>query len=176
MPGEETSGRDSGTVRRPATTTEAQGIESLLTRLASSPAIQSLIAEKLAAEGTPIAVKRSLLAVIEHSGLQQLPESWIAALVSLLGNGTSDLREETIRVVHNATSSHSRIEPLGAALQRIAADESLSDETRLAALGAIPGGPGELGPGQFAYVIRFLDEHAAPANHSAAIDALAARS
>ena len=111
--------------------------------------------------------------VIEHSGLQQLPERWIAVLVQLLGNGPSGLREETIRVVHNATTSHSRIEPLGAALQRIAADKSLFDKTRLAALGAIPGGPGELGPGQFAYVIRFLDEHVAPANHSAAIDAVA---
>jgi putative membrane-bound dehydrogenase-like protein len=152
---------------------ETQELESLLSRLATSQAIQSLVADDLASGTTPIVTKRLLLGVIDHSGLQQLPERWIATLAALLDSGPPDLRLEAIRVVRETTSSRSPIEPLGAALSRIAADESLSDGTRLAALGAIPGGTGELGNELFAYTLRFLDDHASSTEHNAAIEALA---
>ena len=152
---------------------EMQELESLLSRLAASQAIQSLVADDLASGTTPPVTRRLLLGVIDHSGLQQLPERWIAALAALLNSGPPELRLEAIRVVRETTSSRGPIEPLGAALNRIAADESLSDGTRLAALGAIPGGAGELGNELFAYALRFLDNHAPPTEHNAAIEALA---
>jgi putative heme-binding domain-containing protein len=162
-----------GAPRPVPATAETNELPTLLAHLASSPAIQSLIADELAAETTAVAMKRLLLGVIERSGLQQLPERWIAVLGSLLSSGPSELRLDTIRVIQHATSSHSPIETLGTALKRIATDESQSDETRLAALGAIPGGPGELGNELFAYTARFLDDRAPLATHSAAINALA---
>jgi putative heme-binding domain-containing protein len=148
-------------------------LQSLLTRLSPSPAIQSLVADELDAIKTPAATKTLLLGVVDRSGLQQLPERWVASLAALLAGGSAQLMEQAVQVVRHAATSRGRIEPLASALAKIAANGSLPDATRLAALAAIPGASSELTPELFDYARRFLTRDAPAAESGAALDAIA---
>lgn len=147
-------------------------LQGLLVRLIGSKAIQSLVADRLAASETPIATKNLLLGVIERSGLQQLPERWIAVLVKLLESGSPELLTRTIEVVRHAATSRGRIEPLAAALRTVAADKPLSAAVRIAALAAIPGAASALEPDQFTFARELLSRDAAAADRGAALDAI----
>ncbi len=88
---------------------EMSNLESLLPRLASSPAIQSLIADDLASGTTSLVTKRLLLGVIDHSGLQQLPERWIATLAALLNSAPPGLRgSNSSRAQHHVVARPDR--------------------------------------------------------------------
>jgi putative membrane-bound dehydrogenase-like protein len=160
-----------GAATRPAAAREE--LQSLLTRLSSSPAIQSLVADELDAAKTPAEIKTLMLGVVDRSGLQQLPERWVASLAALLDGGSAELTEQTVLVVRHAATSRGRIEPLAAALGKIAANKSLPDATRLAALAAIPGASSEITAEQFDYARRFLEREAPAAERGAALDAIA---
>ncbi|HKD36109.1 MAG TPA: hypothetical protein VKB78_04890, partial [Pirellulales bacterium] len=109
----------------------------------------------------------------EHSGLQQLPEEWVAALVGLLQRGSPESLPRVIEAVRHAASSRGRIEPLAAALLKIAANKSLSAAIRLAALAAIPGARNDLSPKLFDYAQSFLTRESPTAERGAALDAIA---
>ena len=59
-------------------------LQSLLTAFHPSPAIQSLVADEWPAKKRRRQPRPLLLGVIDRSGLQQLPERWVASLVELL--------------------------------------------------------------------------------------------
>ncbi|HEY2147952.1 MAG TPA: hypothetical protein VGH32_08445, partial [Pirellulales bacterium] len=148
-------------------------LQSLLARLSGSPAIQSLVGEALSGKKTSAATTNLLLGVVEQSGLQQLPEEWVRALVELLERGSPDLVPRVIDTVRRAASSRGRIEPLAAALAKLAGNKSLPDPIRLAALAAIPGASNQISPGLFDYARRFLARESSSGERGAALDAIA---
>ncbi len=152
---------------------DREELQSLLTMLASAPAIQSLVADELAAAKTPATTKLLLLGVIDRSGLRQLPDRWSAELTRLLDSGSPELISATVQVVRHSTLPRASSEPLGAALQKIASDKSLPDATRLSALAAMPAPASSLNSDLFGYAVRFLKRDAPPAERGASVDAIA---
>jgi putative heme-binding domain-containing protein len=147
-------------------------LQSLLARLSGSPAIQSLVGKMLSPRKTSATTTNLLLGVVEKRGLQQLPEEWVRALVELLERGTPESLPRVIETVRRAASSRGRIEPLAAALVKLAGNKSLPDATRLAALAAIPGASNQISPELFDYARRFLGRESPAAERTAALDAI----
>ncbi len=147
-------------------------LQALMVQLVASPAIQALVAERLTTQQTPGATQKLLLGVIERSGVQQLPEEWIAALVKLLNARSPELLARIIETVRHAATSRGRIEPLAAALRTIAGDQTLPDSTRLAAFAAIPGTSGDISEPQFTFVRRFLARDASSQDRGAALEVI----
>jgi putative membrane-bound dehydrogenase-like protein len=164
-------GELAGSESRPAAAREE--LQSLLARLASAPAVQSLVADELTSAKTSAATKTLLLGVIDRSGLRQLPDRWAAELTRLLESGSPELISAILQAVRHASIPQGRSEPLGAALQKIAADKSLPDATRLSALAAIPAPASSLNSDLFDYASRFLKRDAPLAERGAAVDAIA---
>jgi putative membrane-bound dehydrogenase-like protein len=173
--GEKLAGYFRGELDRMASKPAAahEELKLLLARLSGSSAIQSLVGERLTDKDAPAATNNLLLGVVERSGLQQLPEAWVAALVGLLEHGSPESLPRTIDTVRHAVSSRGRLEPLAGALLKLASNKSLANSIRLAALAAIPGASNEISPELIEFARRFLGREPPATERSAALDAIA---
>ncbi len=151
---------------------EREVLQTVLSSLTAAAAIQALIADELSAADTPPAIKELLLGVVERSRLRELPPQWTAALATLLSSPSPELIRQTVQTIRHAPPASRRDETLVQPLLAVAANGSLPDATRLAALAAAPAEV-ELSGRLFDYAAGFVGRDKPAIERAAAVDALA---
>jgi putative membrane-bound dehydrogenase-like protein len=144
----------------------------LLAEFASNAEIQTLLASGLANEGAARSDDKTvILQAMSRSGLAALPDGWVAPLAAVL-RSDSTLAPLAVSVVRAVPSAAARTAELHAALLAAAADERLSTAQRLEALGAAPGGIGQVDPRVFDFMRANLTPDAQVSVRLSAADAL----
>ncbi len=140
-------------------------------RLATSPAIQSLLAQRLVAADASPRERQTVLRAMAAAGLKQPPDNWIAALAAQ-SKADGDAVPQVVATVRALSIAKDKAGRLPAALLRISVDKRHSEETRLAALAAVPGGLATVSPEAFAFLLEQLDPERAVAMRASAVEAL----
>ena len=136
---------------------ERSELEAQLARLATSPAIQNLLAGRLSDAAASAEERQSVLRAMAASGLKEPPSEWISGLADQLAKGDDALSTQAIAAVRALPIAKEKAEELPAALIKIASDANYSVETRAAALAAVPGGLPEVSPEVFAFLLEQLN-------------------
>jgi putative membrane-bound dehydrogenase-like protein len=122
---------------------ERAELERQLGRFAQSTAVQELLTARLSDQSAPVAARRSSLQAMAWSGLneKQVPAGWVTALVSVLDGSASHLElvADAVATARSLPIAPGTAGKLPARLVQIATGAG-SDELRLNALAAIPGG------------------------------------
>jgi putative membrane-bound dehydrogenase-like protein len=143
-------------------------LASQVARFARNAAIQRLLAEQ--AKRGPNA--KVALRAMAQSGLKEMPEVWIAALVGILGDTDSAICHEAIAVIRSIPPPKSQVERVADALRKVGENAAFDDGLRLTALAAVPGGLASLTPAQFEFLRKNLDREQPLAVRSPAAEVL----
>ncbi len=143
-------------------------LASQVARFAKSAAIQRLLGEQ--AKRAPNA--QVALRAMAQSGLKEMPDIWIGALVDVLRSRDSAMIRDAIAVIRSIPSPKGQVERIAEALGKIGENEALDAGLRLTALAAIPGGLASLSPSQFDFLRTHLDREQPVAVRSPAAEVL----
>jgi putative membrane-bound dehydrogenase-like protein len=151
---------------------ERANLAQLLADFASSADVQTLLASRLAAEGTPRSAERNVvLQAMSRSGLKTLPDGWVAPLAAVLRTDSA-LAPLAVSVVRAIPGAPARAGELRGAILAAASDERLSAAARLEALGAVPGGLGKVERPVFDFMRANLEPEVQVSVRLSAADAL----
>ncbi|HTI51582.1 MAG TPA: PVC-type heme-binding CxxCH protein [Planctomycetaceae bacterium] len=157
---------------RNLTDDESAILARLLAGFASDVDIQALLASRLLTVGAlHTAEKKVILHAMSQSGLKMLPAEWVTPLATVLRSDDA-LAPLAVAVVRAIPCPPERAADLHAALLAAAANERLSTAVRLEALGAAPGGIGQVDPIVFDFVRANLTPDAQVSVRLSAADAL----
>jgi putative heme-binding domain-containing protein len=120
-------------------------------------AIQPVVAEALAAPGTPPATRSLLLSVVARSPLNPLPATWVDAVGQALTHADPALRREAVAVVNTRNLSQ-----FDRDLVELSRQPSLPADLRIAALECLAGRRKPLDPDGFALLSDHLSETTEP--------------
>ncbi len=148
-------------------------LERQLARFAAAPAIQSLLAERVADPSAGVAVKLSSLKAMAQSGLKDVPPSWIEGLAKVLAGENDELMAQAIAAARALPLTPANAGALTPRLLAIAGRAQGPAGSRLAALAAVPGGMSHVEPALFAFLLGQLDREQPVANRTTAADVLA---
>ena len=135
----------------------------------SDKEIQQLVAKRLSASATSSASKRLLLEAVERSDLKPMPEVWIEAVAGNLVGNAPDVLYQAVTTAA-AIDAERLIEPL----RRLATDDRLPDDLRIAALAAVGRRGGPLQPEMFKLLSQQIEHNVPPMQRLAAARALGA--
>lgn len=148
----------------------AQNLKSILLAYAGSEEAQNEIVHWLTEDDIDIPRKLFLLGVVENAALGKLPDTWSAALGTLIEKGPEELRWPAVGLVQSRGLAEHDV-----ALALQAADTSLPLPYRLHVLGAIASRMTELDAASAALILGVLKDHDGdPAQRQAAGRILAA--
>ena len=122
---------------------ERKDLEQRLASLATSTAIQELLAELVQGRGS----KDSRLAALRsmtHAPLREMPAAWTTALARLLSEKQTDAVRGAVSAAAALPFPEKGADDLESALLRIGRDVRHQKSLRLQALAAVPKGPGSL--------------------------------
>lgn len=141
-----------------------------IARQAPTTAIQELLVQQLgeSTERRVLALRAMALA-----GLKQPPPAWVEALPAALMADNIEVIGSAVAAARSLPLAKQRPEKLVAALLQVASKSDLPTTTRLTALAAVPGGPGDLSDPLFAFVSTNLHAERAVADRSLAADVVA---
>jgi putative membrane-bound dehydrogenase-like protein len=148
-------------------------LERQLARFAAAPAIQSLLAERIADASAPVRVKLSSLKAMTQSGLKDVPGSWIEGLAKVLGGGDGELTTQAVAAARALPLTQEKGAELTPRLLAIAGRDQSPAGFRLAALAAAPGGLSHVEPSIFSFLLGQLDREQPAAVRTTAADVLA---
>jgi len=151
---------------------ERADLEMQLDRLASAPEIQELLADRLRDAAASPDERASALAAMARSGLKEIPVGWIAGLAEVLGGDEPALVAPAIVAVRALPIAPEHAGKLKEGLRQIAANAGTSDELRVAALAAMPGGLTEILPNALAFLLAQLDAERPMSTRAAAVEVL----
>ena len=127
-------------------------LEQQLGRLARSPAIQAMLAARVADAKAPIDQRRLALGAMAASGLKDLPQGWGDALATALSGDDPELLADAVAAARRLAPPKEKAGPWDDRLRALGARSATSEGVRVEALAAVPGGPGELTPEVFAFL------------------------
>ena len=148
-------------------------LERQLARFAAAPAIQSLLAGRIADASAAAPVKLSSLKAMAQSGLKDVPSSWIEGLANVLAGGDSELTTQAVATARALPLTREKAGALTPRLLAIAGRAQAPASFRLAALAAVPGGLGQVEPAVFTFLLNQLDREQPAAARTTAADVLA---
>jgi putative membrane-bound dehydrogenase-like protein len=158
-------------------TAERAELEKQLGRLAQAAPIQELLANRLSNVSAPPAARQSSLQAMAWSGLneKQVPPAWISGLAVVLDqkSATAEFISLAVAAARALPLAQSNAGRLGPALLRIGADAKQTDELRLNALAAVPGGLSNPDQNLFAFLLGKLPRTETVAARTTAADVLA---
>ena len=125
--------------RRDLSPNELVKFRSLLGQFAKDESIEKLLAE-IVREAPYKSARISALAAMEASGVKNPPAAWVSAVTQILAGIDDELIAQALGTAQLWTSAKERSVSLVEALLRISTDAARSDELRLEALAAVPGG------------------------------------
>ncbi len=152
---------------------EREELERQLAVFERDPAIQRLVAEKLADTALPRATRLVMLRSMAGSGLKPVPPSWLAALPARLLEPDAELVRTTLATVRELPLNQTHVAELTAALWHVGRDGSRPADLRVEALAALPAGASDLDAPTFALLTQQLDPGLPAAQRSAAASVLA---
>jgi putative membrane-bound dehydrogenase-like protein len=156
---------------------ERSELEKQLGRLAQAGPIQELLATRLQDASAARTARQSSLQAMAWSGLneKQVPSSWVKGLASALDRSSknADLIPLAVAAARALPLTRSGAGELTPALLLIAADASNSDDLRLSALAAVPGGLSMPDAGLFGFLLGKLSGTETVAKRTTAADVLA---
>lgn len=153
------------------TAAEQDELAAQLARFARATAAQQLLADLLQDPTASREARRIILRAMAQASLREAPERWTAALTDVLA-GAGELTPDALAAVRAQRYPKQRPDKLVAALLRLAQDAPAPAAVRLAALAAVPGGPGKLEPATFAFVRAQLAPDQSVGVRTAAADVL----
>jgi len=133
-------------------TGEMQQVESLLVTFMGNRQLQELIARELSRSATSTDKKIFLLKVIGSSAIQELPQSWVSVLGTLLNDGDNDLQTAVLDLIGSRN-----IPVMAGALNAIINNPVNAAEFRLKALSARLVSHPALSKSEFKEVLELLD-------------------
>jgi putative membrane-bound dehydrogenase-like protein len=152
-------------------------LEKHLGKLAQAAPIQELLANRLNDASAPRAARQSSLQAVAWSGLneKQVPSRWISGLAAALDGTPANaaLVPLAIAAARALPLPKTRAAELSPPLLKIASDAKNSDELRLSALAAVPGGLTKPDETLFDYLLGKLPRTETVANRTTAADVLA---
>jgi len=155
------------------TAVEQAELERQLAKFAVAPAIQSLLAERLADVSAPPRVKLSSLKAMAQSGLKDVPLAWVEGLAKVLVGDDSELTTQAIATARALPLTRENAGVLTPRLLAIAGRAQAPAGFRLTALAAVPGGLSQVEPGVFSFLLGQLDREQPAVARAAAADVLA---
>lgn len=144
-------------------------LQRALAQLARNAAIQELLASIANDSSVAKSVRIDALKAMAQSGLKESPESWVNALVAILGSGDPDLVTQSVSTVRAVSINKQHTAQVSEALEKIACKQDLPPMTRLEA--AAQGG--KLNDGLFQFVCSHVLPDQPVADRTAAANALA---
>jgi putative heme-binding domain-containing protein len=141
-----------------------------LARFARTPAVQELLADQVT--NTAQDNRRIALQAMARAGLKQTPAAWSKALTSALSKDKPELLEEILTTARALQFGKESPKELIEGLHRIGESTETSAANRLAALAAIPNGPGAVEEPQFQFLYSQLRPENAPGIRGLAADVL----
>ena len=156
---------------------ERSELEKQLGKLAQAAPIQELLASRLQDSSAPSSARASSLQAMAWSGLneKQVPLSWVKGLAAIFDESrrNAELVPLAVAAARALPLSRSASSELTSGLLLIAADTDKSDDLRLSALAAVPGGLSEPGTGVFSFLLARLKGTETVARRTTAADVLA---
>jgi hypothetical protein len=107
-----------------------------------------------------------------ESGLKKIPDSWVAALTSILSGNDQEPIAEAVTAVRALANPKEPAKVLAEPLLKVAKNEKTSVNVRLTALAAMPGGLTEADPPLFAFLRAQLDPELPAATRSLSAEVL----
>jgi putative heme-binding domain-containing protein len=167
---------------------DAAELEGLLARFATSAAVQDLVGHAIGDANLSLAARCAGLRAMGRSALKEAPAIWIAALTSVLGSDDPALVETAVsaaralpapktntstKVILEGSAQKPADPDLVHALLKAAARKDLSENARLTALTAVPGGLADVPEPQFVFLRGNLRPELDVLQRSMAADVLA---
>jgi putative membrane-bound dehydrogenase-like protein len=128
-----------------------------MARFASAAPVQLMLAERLQDSAETPATRRLALRAMAESGLKKIPDSWVAALTSILSDNDQEQIAEAVTAIRALANPKEPAKVLAEPLLKIAKNEKSPVNVRLTALAAMPGGLTEADPPLFAFLRAQLD-------------------
>jgi putative membrane-bound dehydrogenase-like protein len=153
--------------RTPAETDELVG---QLARFARTPAVQELLAEQLSSGS--LDNRRAALQAMARAGLKQTPAMWSNALTRALSSDKPQLLEQILATARALSFGKEGPKDLVEVLQRIGKSKETAPAYRLAALAAIPNGPGAVDESLFQFLSAQLRPDGAAGTRGLSADVL----
>ncbi len=141
-------------------------------RFASAAPVQDMLAERLHDQAEAPATRWLVLRAMAESGLKKIPDSWLAALTSILAGDDQEQITEAVAAARALAGSKEPSKALAEPLLRVAKNEKLPVNVRLTALAAVPGGLTQVDPPLFAFLRSQLDSELPAATRSLSAEVL----
>src|SRR5205807_565758 len=135
-----------------ASPAEAEELVRQLAQLAKSPAIQALLADRLADSAAPPEARRLVLRAMSRAGLKEAPATWLTSLTGTLASKEADVLAEAVTTVRNVRLPKQVPPSLAAGLLKLGTDPQVAATTRVGALAAVPGGLIKVDAGLFDFL------------------------
>ncbi len=130
--------------------------------------VQAYLGQALADAATPAPTQTLLWDVVHQSGVEPLPESWLAAAAKTLTEGTGAARSQVLSLLQGKSAA-----TLDSAVARLADDAQLAPDTRVLALAVVAPRLPSLAADRFELLVATLSGTATPFLALTAADALA---
>jgi putative membrane-bound dehydrogenase-like protein len=156
-----------------STPAERDELVQQLAQLAKSPAIQQLLAERLADRDAAPEARKLVARAMGRAGLKDTPAIWLTALTQSLAAKNADLLAEAIATARAIRLPKQVPAPFLAALVQIGNDTQKASALRASALAALPGGLKQVEPALFDFLRARLKETEPPLNRLLAAETLA---
>jgi putative membrane-bound dehydrogenase-like protein len=133
-------------------------LQRLLARFARDGAIQELLAETVCDdEDSPKAARLTALRAMAQSGLKETPSAWADELAHALEDDDADVVRQAVATARSLPAPKQEAEDLADALLEVGRNEQATDDVRLDALAAVPGGLAEVDVALFDFLRANLD-------------------
>lgn len=150
-----------------------QELQGLLAQFSKTPALQQAIGDGLNAEQSSRAVRETLLRAVGRSGQKApVPPAWLTGISRALRSPDTELVRVAIATAKALPLPKQGASDVHSALRDAAERADLDPADRLAALAALPGGVGAIGPPLFTLVSGQLASDRPAAVRTAAADLL----
>src|SRR5262249_55803806 len=143
-----------------------------LSRFAKTPAIQELLGGALTATSVSRENRQVVLRAMAQSGLKEAPAIWLTALTRFLAAGERAELPDALATVRSLPAPKKPPKELIDALRQIGTNTDIATETRLAALAAMPGGPGAVDQPLFLFLFAQLQPEIAQGPRGVAAEVL----
>jgi putative heme-binding domain-containing protein len=159
-------------IRDAAASSDTDDLERELGRLAKAPAVQAMLAERVAGDKVPPAMRRLAVRAMGSSGLKEVPRPWVEALSAVLYADDAGMLADAVGAVRRLAPAREKAGNLPERLRRLAARADVPDALRVEALAAVPGGVGEVTTDQFDFLVAHLSPQQPAAQRVTAADVL----
>jgi putative membrane-bound dehydrogenase-like protein len=144
-----------------------------LARLARSPAIQTLLADRVTDASASTDARRLVLQAMARADLKEAPAAWFGAIAQVLASDNAEVVAEAVATARNLRLPKQPPQSFGTALTRLGSDPSAPGAVRVGALAAVPGGIAVVEPAIYDFLVARLNANEPVAQRTLAADALA---